>query len=268
MGGKSLSLRGYDSVVNPFSMLLEGRKPGCEYHELSISISNAAGSFCQIGEKLVEREIRILKGVHRQSGDKVLWTLFVEVPESVPIADVLEKISSISVVSELRQRKMGETDTFGKFLFPLQLFDSRMALLADFMLFGIKKAAVDVLMSGGDLIIYTQGMYTGKSLLNALRERFSEKLHSVEETLNFAEDAFGALGWGVLEFSELSPKAKTGSVTVRESLEHKWSSKTNCHFVRGFITGMLRQVFDDETIEIRETKCESRGDSHCEYKFA
>jgi len=269
MCDKPLNLKGYEFVGKPFLLILDERKPGYDYYELLISMSNVVGALYSITKKLAEREINILTGMHTQFGDRILWISFIEVPQSVFIEGSLEEISSMDVVSELKYQKMGRIDKFDKFLFPLYLFDSeRMIVLTDYMFYSFKKIIIDVLKTGGEFIIYMQGLNSGKATISRLKESFKEESNTIEDSLHIAENAFRAFGWGIIEFQEINPKTKTGSIIVRESMECVDSSKIKCHFIRGFITGMLMKIFNDETIKIMEEKCRSEGDSQCEYRFA
>ena len=218
-------------------------------------------------EKLAEAGINILTGMHTQSKDEAIWLLFIEVPESISIEKTLKDVSSMDVVSELKYKKMGNVDKFDKFLFPLYIFDSRMFVLTDYMFYGLKKAVIDVLKTGGEVIVYRQGLISGEIITSRLRDRFKEDLTSIEDVLRFAENAFRAFGWGIIEFQSINPKAKTGSIIVKESIEYSESSKIKCHFIRGFITGMLRRIFNDEKINLIEVKCASEGDPYCEFRF-
>ena len=264
---KSPNLREERYVANPFLMTIEKFKSGYKYYETLMLMKNVVGALNKITGRLAESGINILAGMHAQYKDEVLWLSFLEVPEDVSVEKALKEISSMDVVTHLRYERLDKTDRFDKFMFPLKVFDRRMVILTDYMFYGFRKAVIDVLKSGGEVIIYRQGLTSGEILASRLKERFKEELKTVEDTLRFTENAFRAFGWGIVEFRSIDPKIKTGSIIVKESMECFERSDIKCHFMRGVLTGVLRKIFDDENINLMEYRCSSRGDPYCEYRF-
>lgn len=259
---------GDEYLSNRFLMVLEERKPGYKYYELLMWISNVVGALHRITGKLAQAEINILTGMHRQYGDKVLWIVFVEVPESVDIEEILEEIARMDVILELKYHMMDKVEIFDSYLFPLGMYDIRIFILPNYVFHSLKKEMIDTLKTGGEAILYRQGMFSGRTIAIRIKKRFKEKLTSINDILRFLENVFRALGWGLLEFKSIDPKAKIGSIIVRESVEYTEFSSIKCHFFRGFITGILREIFEDESINLTEVKCKSEGEPYCEYRFA
>ena len=264
---KTPNLREERYVANPFLMTIEKFKPGYKYYETLISIKNVVGALNKITGKLARSGINILTGMHTQYKDEVLWLSFLEAPDDASIEEALKEISSMDVVIHLKYERLDRTDRFDKFMFHLKVFDRRMVILTDYMFYGFRKAVIEVLKSGGEVIIYRQGLISGEILASKLREKFKEELKTVEEILRFTENAFRAFGWGIIEFKSIDPKTKTGSIIVKNSMECFERSDIKCHFMRGILTGVLRKIFNDENINLMEYRCSSRGDPYCEYKF-
>jgi len=263
----SPNLKGQEYLKNPFLLTLEARRPGYKYYEVLISIRNVVGALSAVTKKISEAEINILAGMHKRIGDKGVWISFLEVPESVSIEKMLEELSSMEVIQELRHHQMSRIEKFDEFLFPIYLFDTRMIILTDFMFNSLKKALIDVFKSGGETILYKQGETMGNGIIKAFEEIFKENVTAIEDIMHAIEDGFRSFGWGIIKFQELNPQAKTGSIIIWESMEYTESSKIKCHFLRGLITGMLREMFNDEAIKIDEVKCKSEGAPYCEFQF-
>ena len=267
MRSASPDLKEQEYLRNPFLLTLGERREGYKYYELLVVVPNVVGVLSTITGKLAEAKVNILTGMHTRIGEKGVWVSFIEVPDAVSIEKTIKEISSLNVVLELKYQRMDRAERFDKFLFPLSVFDRRMIVLTDYMFYSLKTALIDVLKSGGETILYMQGQSLGEVVINFLKERFKEETASIEDALHLVAEAFRAFGWGIITFQGLGPKTKEGSIIVRECIECRESSKVKCHFIRGMLVGVLRSIFQDETINVTEIKCRSTGDPYCEYQL-
>ncbi|MFQ6080815.1 MAG: V4R domain-containing protein [Candidatus Bathyarchaeia archaeon] len=246
-----------------FLMVLGERKSGYKYYEIALSLRNGVGALHSIIAKLAEAQINILAGLHTGIGEKVEWFSFIEVPESASIEQILGKISDMDVVLNVRYTEMKRTDYFDRFQFPLYVRDDRIMILTATTFHALKKAITDVLQSGGEAIIYLQGLLAGSQIY----DQYPKELTSIEDKLLYTENLFRAFGWGLAKFYALDPKAKTGTIRIENSLEATESMEIKCHFMRGYLTGLLRKIFQDDSIKIKEVMCRATGEPHCEYHF-
>ena len=77
-------------------------------------------------------------------------------------------------------------------------------------------------------------------------------------------------GWGKLSLEKFNPKEQSATVICRNSVIAKIFGNSNCavdHAIRGFSAGTACEVFERDDIEAIETKCASKGDKICEFKF-
>lgn len=248
---------------NPFLMVLGERRPGYKYYEIALSIRNEVGVLNSIIAKLVETQVNILTGLHTLIGEKGEWFSFIEVPESASIEQALGKISDMDVVLNVKYTEIKKTDYFDKFLFPLYVYNDRIMILTAATFHALKKAITDVLKSGGEAIIYLQGLLAGSQIY----DHFPKELTSIEDKLLYTENLFRAFGWGLAKFHALDPKAKIGTIRIENSLEATESMEIKCHFTRGYLTGLLRKIFQDDSVKIKEVMCRATGEPRCEYHF-
>ena len=79
-----------------------------------------------------------------------------------------------------------------------------------------------------------------------------------------------AFGQYVGELVEWDEERKRVMIRTRQSWESamlgKGHSEPQCHFTRGFFTGFISGLFNEEFTS-RETKCECVGDEYCEFVF-
>ena len=87
-----------------------------------------------------------------------------------------------------------------------------------------------------------------------------------EELLLVLQEFFTQGGWGKVQ-TNVDLMKKEALVTIRNSptARHTESKEPTCHFIRGFIAGVCRVMFDDSA-ECVETKCMAKGDALCEFQ--
>jgi len=248
----------------PFLLALDRRKPDCEYFELALTLKNGLDDMSKVILELAKKKIRILSGVHMVREDNFFWFLFIEVPKSVSIDNVSESLLKIDPVLDIKWERISESDFFDKFLFPPHFYDDRVILFTANIFHEIVKEVTDLITGAGEeILFYREGVTAGSKLY----DMFPERLTSVEEKLAFMKDILRIFGWGIVKLSEIDLEAKTGLIKVYKSLEATSPVKVKCNFLRGIITGMLRKIFNDPSIEVEEIKCVSMGNTHCEFKF-
>ncbi|MCD6529838.1 4-vinyl reductase [Candidatus Bathyarchaeota archaeon] len=54
---------------------------------------------------------------------------------------------------------------------------------------------------------------------------------------------------------------------VYESVESSSPVNVKCHFLRGFLSEILRRIYNDVFIDLEECRCKSMGDSYCEFRI-
>jgi len=74
--------------------------------------------------------------------------------------------------------------------------------------------------------------------------------------------------WGEFDFKGIDPEQKRGHVIVRECFEAKEYGRSTlpvCHFVKGYLQGVLSTVLKQGVI-LEEVLCLAKGDAHCEFR--
>jgi predicted hydrocarbon binding protein len=119
---------------------------------------------------------------------------------------------------------------------------------------------------GGEPSIYSQGFSYAKwgweNLLGIHKPKTKEGLAEMLSIYN-------ATGWGQISLTELNPAKFWARVKLSEGFECVGLSrgKAESHFIRGHLAGVFSVYFGHE-VKGTETKCISKGDSHCEFEIA
>jgi predicted hydrocarbon binding protein len=73
--------------------------------------------------------------------------------------------------------------------------------------------------------------------------------------------------WCIVNFNDLDLKQRKGTVFVNNSFEalgYGSSAEPVCHFLRGYLSGVLSQICGADMVLI-EGKCLAKGDRYCEF---
>jgi len=217
----------------------------------------------EISSELALRAVQILSGIHMRLEDRFLWLFLIEVPESVSMKCVSESLSKLNSVLEVRWTEVDKPDSLGSF-FPVHLYGDRAIIFTSSMFHAIIKEVSDLITEAGEEILFYR---KGATVASTLYERLLRFMGSVDDKLDFTENLLKALGWAVVEFLRAGPEGRVSSIRVYESVESSSPVNVKCHFLRGFLSEILRRVYNDFFIELEECKCKSMGYPYCEFKI-
>ena len=120
--------------------------------------------------------------------------------------------------------------------------------------------------SGGDVIIYEQGLAYGENQGAALFSFFgkTKALESIQELIKL----YQSVGIGRPTISKFSLENPAATIKMYDSLEcqGRKTSVPYSQFIRGHICG-LATVLYGRPMKVRETKCIASGDDHCEFQI-
>jgi len=263
MGDKSL-MKEKTYYKNPVLMNLLDKREDGSYFEFLISLENIPGAIGKVSSAISSFKANIWAGFHGTIDELGgAWAFFLEVPQSVSIDSIVKKIEGLKEVKELRFRKLDKTEYFDVFFFPIFLGGNRAVMLTHEAFHNIKQHLIELLGTGGDSILFNEGVSVG----NAILKNLPASLETINEKLAFLKDLIRATGWGVIEYQKLNPLRKTGEIYVYDSIEIIPKYSKRCHFMRGILTSFLRNLFNDERLSLVETECIGAGDSKCIFKF-
>jgi predicted hydrocarbon binding protein len=108
----------------------------------------------------------------------------------------------------------------------------------------------------------------GKDCGKRSAERLKEAQHvDGSELLSAIVQRKKEEAWGDVDFKEINLEQKRGYVIVRncfEAVKYGHSDTPACHFMRGFLSGVLGIVLGQDIV-LDEIACLVKGDQHCEF---
>ncbi len=118
----------------------------------------------------------------------------------------------------------------------------------------------------GEADIYQQGLSYGKAAWHNLMDIHHPK---TREGLVEMLKIYSATGWCRAELSELNVPRLQARVKMTDAFESSGLStgKAECYFTGGHLAGAFSAYFGAD-VRALETKCTSKGDSHCEFEIS
>jgi predicted hydrocarbon binding protein len=147
------------------------------------------------------------------------------------------------------------------------LFDSPIILFNLKIYRAWHEALTKVFGTGASTILFEMGKELGINVIQNLKEKTKNPLKLASLGLKHGS----LLGWGefkvtkaqLLKMATLrTMKVKVYDCFIAKAIGN--SEQASCHLLRGFFTGTL-QTLAGGTCSCEETKCLSKGDSHCEF---
>jgi len=249
----------------PILMDLLGRKKkDKEYLELVVFLDNKPKVLRDISDVLVGLDVEILEGFHDVQDDHGVWATFLEIDKSMDFEGKIKKAREIPGVKDINYHKMGESDYFEKFFFPLGTEDIRFLVMSQSAFLRITKSIINVLGSGGEALLYEEGIELGSDICETMRD-VCEGM-SPEEKLELISNLLKATGWCITDFNGLNVEGE-GYIEIHENVETKEGYPNRCHFTRGVLTQLLREATGDDELELRETWCIAAGKPCCRFNI-
>ena len=132
----------------------------------------------------------------------------------------------------------------------------------------LQKQIEAILGDDASALFYEAGIRAGKESTRVLLEEWEERgMDFLKRWGEFYQSA--GVGWFKLEDINIDFEKENGYLRVKQSFiaeEYGKSNQPVCHFLCGFFSGVLQEVFGGKLI-CEEVKCTAKGDQYCEFKF-
>lgn len=124
---------------------------------------------------------------------------------------------------------------------------------------------IDILGSGGDSILYDEGVSAGKVSAQDFINRLG--IGFVRQKLGQILLLYGSMGWGNADFRDEGYGAEF-TVRVGNCFECSAgrTARQYCSFQRGHLVGLISTIYDTP-LECNETRCRFRMDPFCEFRL-
>ena len=244
--------------------------PKKKYFIVSLHLENKPGALGNLANLLGIRGINILEGFFggMTYSQKANASFFIEsTNQQIDEGWIKDFLASSVYVSDVEVRAPVEGFLSDSLNFPLTWNNGDRAILMRVeglrvMLDAVKSSYADT----GEAEIYRMGFSYGRAawenMMGILRPKTKEGL---AEMLRI----YTATGWGRIELLDLDPKRLHARVKLQDGFESEGlaTGKPECFFIGGHLAGALSGYFGAD-VRVHETKCISRGDSHCEFEVS
>lgn len=115
------------------------------------------------------------------------------------------------------------------------------------------------------MMYYTCKVTNTRGYASGLSEHYGLK---GEKLIQWMANSSQLAGWGEFELVNFDAKQKRAIVQVKNSAVATYFKKQAIpvdHMIRGYCAGVAAMVFNDNNIDMIETKCLAKGDKICEF---
>jgi predicted hydrocarbon binding protein len=243
--------------------------PRKKYFLVSLHLENKPGALGNLANLMGIRGLNILEGFFGGVAyeTKATVSFFVESTSTSMDEGWLKDFLESSVyVSDVEVKSGVEGFLVDSFNFPLAWNNGDRAVLMRVEGLRVMLDSVKAADPKGGEALYRQGFAYGKVTWENLMG-----IHRPKTKEGFAEmlKIYGSTGWGKMELSDLNAPHLHARLKMTESFESAGlaTGKAQCNFVAGHVAGAMSAYFERE-VKAEETKCLSRGDSHCEFEVS
>ncbi|WP_309492891.1 V4R domain-containing protein [Candidatus Hecatella orcuttiae] len=125
-----------------------------------------------------------------------------------------------------------------------------------------KKALKDCFGSGGVVILSEMGKGHGIYSTKRLLDEHPNRPSLLEVITSYKQKE----GWGNMEFRMKPSEAEVIITKSFEAEYHERSKEPVCHFLRGYLEGVISQIVGKE-IKVSEIRCKATGNETCVFKI-
>ncbi len=222
-----------------------------------------AGALAKVAEKGLDL-VSVAGNIRPDAGRAVVVLTAVPRKGPVPPAELEKLVDSSPLVLGSRAKTI-EGGMFVEETFPVTMgTGDRVMIMRSEQFAGMLSTVREAYGSGGDAIVYGQGLAAGRGDAEAL-VRILGKDTAVAH-MGELTSLYTALGWGrtTVQEPELGPLKARLRVEENMECEGKRTRKPYSEFLKGHITGVAEVLLGIKA-RCAEEKCIARGDPCCEF---
>ena len=183
------------------------------------------------------------------------------------------KVSLVKLVERLEQSPFAfqaqafeghEGVVVDQISFPVNWQGRRVLILSQSATTRMFEAIRTILGSGGEVVLYQQGLRYGRDLSEYFMTRLGRDY--LARNYDYGLAVLAATGWGIPEVNGFKEEFPNVTVKLSSCLECDGirSKQPVCSFMRGFLSGVFGTIAG-HTVHCEESLCIAKGDSYCEF---
>lgn len=243
------------------------------YYAFELLVKNEPGVIFEIGQRFADKKINIVHFVHSDTSEDIS-TIFV-------VGDFTDSmVSPQQLLDEFKGEKKHIFEIefahkagnvyYSSYLFPLTLNGHRVVLFGpanmNGLIFGLRKTLG---LSMANTLLYHLGHNIGVSTYEYYFKPRNYKPDDIFSVLKLLDAILISYGWGRMR------RYQTVKNKLIIDIENLWEcdiqksrgDSQGSYYFKGVLTGFFENLYD-EKIEIKETKCISKGDDICRFEIS
>jgi len=243
-------------------------QPGAKLAQMVVKIKDVVGSVADVNRITASLNVDIRQSLSYSVPDEshAVYSAFVEFKD--------KEVSPEELTRSLRRSKfvLGAEVAEGSdgllidtLEFPINWGGRRMILLDQRAMGRMLEKIQTMFGSGGESILYEQGLAYGKGFMAAAFERVQKDY--VMRIYEYCLSVLAATGWGrpqVLSSTDL--RDFVIQLERCSECEGRTSARPTSNFIRGFISALFAALTEKE-VDCVEVECVAKGDPHCKFQL-
>lgn len=242
--------------------------PNTKYYLIGLETRSHTEDLAAVTKLLADAKLGILSGSGSQGlgGKNGSWEFFVK-PENDDISaeEIKKLMQGCPLVLSCRIKESKDGLLVDSLTFPIKLSSGQRALIVrNDVWHSMLQETRKKFGSGGDVIIYDQGIMAGRIAGRELSMALNKE--KIVENIEQIVIMYQALGWGNAKISNFHSSPLLLAIRMWDSAECVGQTFTQPagHFLRGHIVGVTSEVFGFET-KCTEVSCAGMGNDFCEF---
>jgi len=184
----------------------------------------------------------------------------------VSLVQLVDRLKESAFVVKVEGREGRDGVIVDGISFPVNWQGRRTIILSQKATSQMFEAIRFILGSGGEVVLYQQGLSYGKELAESFAARLGGDY--LKRNFDYTLGLLSATGWGVPELAGPKDGFPNVTITLQSCLECDGLSapRPACSFVRGFLAGVA-SVVAGHVVHCEEPRCIATGNPRCEFEL-
>jgi len=247
--------------------VLIGRiETGKRLAQMVVKMKDQVGAMASVSTLAASLDIDVRQSTtHSLDDGTAVYNAFVILNDpKISLIKLVERLEQSPFVLQAQAFEGHDGVVVDRVSFPVNWQGRRVIVLSQSATTRMFEAIRFVLGSGGEVILYQQGLRYGADLA----EYFLSKLdpNHLEKNYDYGIALLNATGWGIPEVSGIKDEFPNMTVKLRSCLECEGirHDRAVCSFMRGFFAGVFGTIAG-HPVHCEESLCIARGNTHCEF---
>lgn len=253
----------------PKEVLTSRYQRGARIGQMLVKFKDVAGSLADVNRIASESGVDIRQSNAFAALDKsyALYNTFVEFKDpKVSHLELARRLKQSPFVLDASVVEGREGEIIDVLEFPVNWSGQRIVLVDQLSMSSMLQRVQKLFGSGGDLILYEEGLTFGEGLIGSVSEAVGKEF--MARNYDYVLNLLAATGWARPKLLEAANDNRDIVIRLERCFEceGKTSESPKSNFMRGFVSGVFASI-TGRAMDCVEVECIARGNPYCKFKL-